>query len=121
MRILVRVLIFCVPSDAEVKLYARKIGCDVTELVQACSTISRKTFFDVIFYFIINSHECLILSFQTLKKLQVLIQSHQSLILSANIVDSHCNIINKDLESNSFSDGAKKASVRPIYKKKSRH
>ena len=42
--------------------------------------------------------------------------------LSANIVDSHlCNIINKDLESNSFSDGAKTASVRPIYKKKSRH
>ena len=42
--------------------------------------------------------------------------------LSANILDSHlCNIINKDLESNSFSDGAKIASVRPIYKKKSRH
>ena len=42
--------------------------------------------------------------------------------LSANILDSHlCNIINKDLESNSFSDRAKIASVRPIYKKKSRH
>ena len=42
--------------------------------------------------------------------------------LSANIVDSHlCNIINKDSESNSFSDGAKIASVRPIYEKKSRH
>ena len=42
--------------------------------------------------------------------------------ISVNIVDSHlCNIINKDLESSYFSDGAKKASVRPIYKKKSRH
>ena len=42
--------------------------------------------------------------------------------LSANIVDSHlCNIINKDLKSNYFSDGAKIASVRPTYKKKSRH
>ena len=42
--------------------------------------------------------------------------------LSANIVDSHlCNIINKVLESNSFSDGTKIASVRFIYKEKSRH
>ena len=42
--------------------------------------------------------------------------------LSANIVDSHsCNIINKVLESNSFSDGTKIASVRLIYKGKSRH
>ena len=42
--------------------------------------------------------------------------------LSANIVDSHlCNIINKDLESNPFSDGAKIASVRATYKKKFRH
>ena len=42
--------------------------------------------------------------------------------LSANIADSHlCNIINKDLESNSFSDEAKIASARPIYKKKFRH
>ena len=41
---------------------------------------------------------------------------------SANKVHSHlCNIMNKDLESNSFSEGAKIASVRPIYKKKSRH
>ena len=40
--------------------------------------------------------------------------------LSANIVDSHlCNTINKVLESNSFSDWPKIASVRPIYKKKS--
>ena len=37
-------------------------------------------------------------------------------------MDSHpCNIINKGLESNSFTDGAKIASVRPIYKKISRH
>ena len=42
--------------------------------------------------------------------------------LSSSILDSHLyNIINKDLESNSFSDGAKIASVRPIYKKKPRH
>ena len=42
--------------------------------------------------------------------------------LSANIVHSHlCIIIKKDLESNSFLDGAKIASVRPTYKKKSRH
>ena len=42
--------------------------------------------------------------------------------LTANIVDSYfCNIKNKDLESNYFSDGAKIVSVRPIYRKKSRH
>ena len=42
--------------------------------------------------------------------------------LSANIVDLHlCNIVNKDLESHSFSDGAQIASVRSIYKTKSRH
>ena len=42
--------------------------------------------------------------------------------LSANILDSHlCNIINKDLERNSFSDWAKIASVRPTCKKKYRH
>ena len=42
--------------------------------------------------------------------------------LSDNIVESDlCNIINKDLESNSFSDGAKIALVRTIYKKKFRH
>ena len=42
--------------------------------------------------------------------------------LSANIADSHlCNIINKDLKSNSFSDEAKIATARPIYKKKCRH
>ena len=41
---------------------------------------------------------------------------------SANTVNSHlCNIINKDIESNSFSDGAKIASAIPIYKEKSRH
>ena len=39
-------------------------------------------------------------------------------ILSANIRDSHlANIINHDLDNNSFSEGAKIATVRPIYKK----
>ena len=39
-------------------------------------------------------------------------------ILSANIIDSHlANIINHDLDNNSFSEGAKIATVRPIYKK----
>ena len=32
--------IFCVSLEAEVKLHARKIGRDVIEFVQACSTIS---------------------------------------------------------------------------------
>ena len=41
--------------------------------------------------------------------------------LSAIIVDLHLCNISKDLEGNSFSDGAKIASVRPIHKKKSRH
>ena len=41
--------------------------------------------------------------------------------LSANIIDSHLmNIINIDLSNNSFSNEAKVATVRPIYKKKSR-
>ena len=41
-------------------------------------------------------------------------------ILSANIIDSHlANIINYDLD-NSFSEGAKIATVRPIYKKSDR-
>ena len=41
-------------------------------------------------------------------------------ILSANIIDSHlANIINH-LDNNSFSKGAKVATVRPIYKKSSR-
>ena len=40
--------------------------------------------------------------------------------LSANIMDSHLmNIINNDLSNNSFSNEAKVATVRPIYKKKS--
>ena len=39
-------------------------------------------------------------------------------ILSANIIDSHlANIINHDLNNNSFSEGAKIATVHPIYKK----
>ena len=37
--------------------------------------------------------------------------------LSANVIDSHLtNIINSDIEKNSFSEGAKIASVRPILK-----
>ena len=41
--------------------------------------------------------------------------------LSANIINSHLmNIINNDLNNNSFSNEAKIATVRPIYKKKSR-
>ena len=40
--------------------------------------------------------------------------------LSANIIDSHLmNIIDNDLSNNSFSNEAKVAAVRPIYKKKS--
>ena len=39
-------------------------------------------------------------------------------ILSANIIDSHlANIINHDLDNNSFSEDAKITTVRPIYKK----
>ena len=39
-------------------------------------------------------------------------------ILSANIRDSHlANIINHDLDNNSFAEGAKIATVHPIYKK----
>ena len=45
----------------------------------------------------------------------------QIVILSANIIDSHlANIINHDLDNNSFSGGAKIATVRPIYKKSDR-
>ena len=41
--------------------------------------------------------------------------------LIATIIDSHLmNIINNDLSNNSFSNEAKVATVRPIYKKKSR-
>ena len=41
--------------------------------------------------------------------------------LSANIIDSHLtNIINSDLLKDSFSEDAKTASVRPIFKKKER-
>ena len=42
-------------------------------------------------------------------------------ILSANIIDSHlANIINHDLDNNSFSEDAKITTVRPIYKKNDR-
>ena len=41
--------------------------------------------------------------------------------LSANIIDSHLtNIINKDISQSKFSEAAKIASVRPLYKKKGR-
>ena len=41
--------------------------------------------------------------------------------LSANIIDSHLtNIINSDLLKDSFSEDAKAASVRPVFKKKER-
>ena len=39
--------------------------------------------------------------------------------MSASIIDSHLtNIINSDLKRNSFSDSAKVASIRPIFKEK---
>ena len=42
-------------------------------------------------------------------------------ILSPNIIDSHvANIINHDADNNSFSEGAKIATVHPIYKKSDR-
>ena len=42
--------------------------------------------------------------------------------LSANIIDSHLtNIINNDISNKTFSDSAKLASVRPIYKKDDRN
>ena len=38
--------------------------------------------------------------------------------LAANVIDSHLtNIINDDFSNNAFSDSAKLAFVRPIYKK----
>ena len=48
--------------------------------------------------------------------------SPKIVILSANIIDSHlANIINHDLDNNSFSEDAKITTVRPIYKKNDRH
>ena len=42
--------------------------------------------------------------------------------LAASVIDSHLtNIINNDLSNNAFSDSAKLASVRPIYKKDDRN
>ena len=42
-------------------------------------------------------------------------------ILSANIIGSHlANIINHDIDNNSFSEDAKIATVHPIYKKSDR-
>ena len=39
--------------------------------------------------------------------------------MSANIIDSHLtNIINSDLKRNTFSDSAKVASIRPVFKGK---
>ena len=41
--------------------------------------------------------------------------------ISANVIDSHlANIINSDISRNAFSENAKVASVRPIFKKKER-
>ena len=38
--------------------------------------------------------------------------------LSANVIDSHLtNIINNDIQKNHFSEDAKRATVKPIYKK----
>ena len=42
--------------------------------------------------------------------------------MSADIIDSHlCNLINMDIDNDDFSDGGKIASVRPLFKKKSRN
>ena len=42
--------------------------------------------------------------------------------LSADIIDSHfTKIINKDIDNNRFSENAKIASVRPIFKRKERY
>ena len=47
--------------------------------------------------------------------------SPKIVILSANITDSHlANIINHYLDNNSFSEGAKTATVRPVYRKSDR-
>ena len=41
--------------------------------------------------------------------------------MSANVIDSHlANIINNDITKNAFSEKAKVASVRPIFKKNER-
>ena len=41
--------------------------------------------------------------------------------MSANIIDSHlANIINKDIDLNCYSENAKIANVRPIFKKDER-
>ena len=43
------------------------------------------------------------------------------MILLANIIDSHlANIINHDLDNNSFSESAKIGTARPIYKRNDR-
>ena len=42
--------------------------------------------------------------------------------LATSVIDSHLtNIINNDLSNNAFSDSARLASVRPIYKKDDRN
>ena len=44
------------------------------------------------------------------------------IVISANIINSHlANIINHDKDNNSFPEGAKIATVRPIYKKSDRN
>ena len=47
---------------------------------------------------------------------------HKLVRMSADIIDSHlCNLINMDIDNDDFSDGGKIASVRPLFKKKSRN
>ena len=42
--------------------------------------------------------------------------------ISANVIDKHlCNIINVDIENYNVPDNTKVATVRPLYKKKSRN
>ena len=42
--------------------------------------------------------------------------------MSANVIDKHlCNIINVDIENYNVPENTKVATIRPIYKKKSRN
>ena len=42
--------------------------------------------------------------------------------MSANVIDKHlCNIINMDIENYNVPENTKVATIRPIYKKKSRN
>ena len=44
----------------------------------------------------------------------------KTVMLSGNIISHLANIVNHDLDNNSFPEGAKIATVRPIYKKSNR-